>query len=110
MNDPHGPTRVLPPSDAAVRQPSSSPDDYRLQDARQAAGTEYDVLGEICEVGDGKTTGIAYLAQRRSSTRLDVLRLLQTGEYVEVLGTVGDTMQATGEHCPSCGAPMRAGV
>ncbi|MEO6527553.1 MAG: hypothetical protein ABIP93_13065, partial [Gemmatimonadaceae bacterium] len=110
MNDPHGPTRVLPPTDGAVRQPSSSPDDYRLQDARQAAGTEYDVLGEICEVGEGKTSGIAYLAQRRGSTRLDVLRLPLTGEFVEVLGTVGDTLHASGELCPSCGAPIRAGV
>ena len=111
MSDPHGPTRVLPPTGAALRQPSPSlPSDHKLQDARRAAGSEYDVLGEICEVGEGKKSGVAYLARRRSATRLDALRLVPAGEYVEVLGAVGMALEDAGDLCPNCGTQLRAGV
>jgi hypothetical protein len=68
------------------------------------------VLGEICEIGEGKNAGTAYLAQRRSSTQLEVLRLVQAGSYVDVLGVIGEGTANAEDLCPNCGAPIRAGV
>jgi hypothetical protein len=109
MSDPQGRAHAMPAS-PPLRQPLSASDDYRLQETRRAAGSEYDVLGEIGEVVDGVRSGIAFLARRRSSARLDALRLVSTGEYVEVLGEMGESTQDVGEQCPTCGTPIRAGV
>ena len=114
MDDPNGLTRVAPPPAAPIaplRQPPTSPADHRLQEVRRAVGDEYDVLGEVCEAGEGKKSGVVYLAQRAASTRLDALRLVEAADYVEVIGTLGHAVQApTAELCPKCGAQTRAGA
>lgn len=111
MDDPNGPTRVMPAAKPAVPlQPPPAPDDYRLQEVRRAVGSDYDVLGEIGEVGEGAKSGIAYLAQRRESMRLDALRLVLAGDYVEVLGKIGVAVPAGSDQCPKCGSQLRAGV
>jgi hypothetical protein len=111
MDDPNGPTRVMPAAKPAVPlQPPSAPDDYRLQEVRRAVGSDYDVLGEIGEVGEGTKSGVAYLAQRRESMRLDVLRLVLAADYVEVIGKVGLAVPAGSDQCPKFGSQLRAGV
>ena len=112
MDDPHGPTRIMPPDPMPQRQRqgTGSPDDFRLRDVQRAAGAEYDVLGEICEIGEGVHAGTAYLAQRRSSMQLEVLRLVQDGSSIDVLGVIGEGTANTEDVCPNCAAPIRAGV
>jgi hypothetical protein len=111
MDDPNGPTRVMPAVKPAVPlQPPSAPDDYRLQEVRRAVGSDYDVLGEIGEVGEGAKSGVAYLAQRRESMRLDALRLVLAADYVEVIGKIGLAVPGGSDQCPKCGSQLRAGV
>jgi hypothetical protein len=100
MDDPHGPTRVMPPTAPQTRQ-TVPPDDFRIKQVERAVGAEYDVLGEICEIGEGGEGGIAFLAQRRSTTRLDVLRLVRSGTDVDVLGAIGQAFPLGDDLCPT---------
>jgi hypothetical protein len=99
----------MPPTAPQTRQ-TVAPDDFRIKQVERAVGAEYEVLGEICEIGEGGEGGIAFLAQRRSTTRLDVLRLVRTGTDVDVLGAIGQAFPLGDDLCPNCNAPIRAGV
>lgn len=111
MDDPHGPTRVMPAATPLTPPAAwSPPDDYRFQVIQRAVGAEYDVLGAICDVADGTRSGTVFLAQRRSSSHLDALRLMHPGDFVDVVGTIGEALPSGGDLCPSCGAQIRTGV
>jgi hypothetical protein len=99
----------MPPTAPQMRQ-TVAPDDFRIKQVERAVGAEYDVLGEICEIGEGAQGGFAFLAQRRSTTRLEVLRLVRSGTDVDVLGVLGEAFPLGDDLCPNCSAPIRAGV
>lgn len=109
MDDPNAPTRVMPAAKPSLQPAVATPSDYRFQVVSRGVAADYDLLGDICEVGEGSKGGVAYLAMRKTSGRLDALRLVSAADYVEVIGRVGEVLPV-GDTCPKCGSPVRGGV
>ena len=81
--------------------PGGQGDDELLRAVKQAAASEYDILGEM---GRGERGSVVYLSRERASQKLVALKLRPDGGEFElsVLRELDASVPAMGNKCPSC--------
>lgn len=95
----------MQPRNGSARSPGSPTDqgseDELLRAVKDAAASEYEILGEM---GRGERGSVVYLARERASKKLVALKLRRNaGEYeLSVVRELDATVPAMGLMCPAC--------